>query len=255
MMSKAHDLVAITWSDPESTVEETCELWRGHFDALSHAYLKLGHEPSQLLTRIFVMVLRYETLTEVKSAYQSALPKRMLQTLQDCFGVRCECFASPLNRYCDVFCSLFPDTDHFFGSRGSFFDFRPKMGSFEVNPPFDQMSVVCTFKHIFELLKEAEEQRCPLSFIMCLPQMDFNENFGEIRADMKRFTMRREVARRGQHAYLMGLQHRQTGDSQQWVPTKDSNLYWLQNSEASMMWPATHEKVELTMAAFAKDPN
>ena len=117
MMSKAHDLVAITWSDPESTVEvlsptpipaptlvqassghhsragarsqasaacvipftnpssvlspptcrrrtfvpaaippaalpsipapfspfqETCELWRGHFDALSHAYLKLG---------------------------------------------------------------------------------------------------------------------------------------------------------------------------------------------------------------------
>jgi len=125
---------------------ESCELWRAHFDALSHSYIKAGHASDHLLTRIFVMVLRYETLTEVKSAYQAALPKRMLQTLQDCFGVRCECFASPLNRYCDVFCSLFPDTDYFFGSRGSFFDFRPKMGSFEVNPPFDQMSVVYTFK-------------------------------------------------------------------------------------------------------------
>jgi hypothetical protein len=58
----------------------------------------------------------------------------------------------------------------------------------------------------------------------------------------------------GQHAYLMGLQHRQTGDSETWVPTKDSNVYWLQNSEASMMWPATAENVNAVMAAFVAQP-
>jgi len=244
------ELVRIKWTHPERGTAECCELWQDHFDSLSHAYLKAGHDPKRMLTRIFVMVLRYETLTEVKSAYQAALPKSMLQTLQDCFGVRCECFASPLNRYCDVFCSLFLDTDHFFGSRGSFFDFRPKMGSFEVNPPFDQMSVVYTFKHIFDLLKEAEQQQQPLSFVMCCPQMDFNENFKEVKEDLKKYTVRHEVARRGCHSYLMGLQHRQTGDSQKWVPTKDSNLYWLQNREATMMWPATTENVEAVMTAF-----
>ena len=51
-------------------------------------------------------------------------------------GVNMECFASPLNSRYARFCSAFPDTDAAFGSRGSFFHFRPTHGSFQANPPF-----------------------------------------------------------------------------------------------------------------------
>jgi hypothetical protein len=50
-------------------------------------------------------------------------------------GVSVECFASPLNCHLPAFCSAFPDTDAAFGSLGSFFDFFPTEGSFQVNPP------------------------------------------------------------------------------------------------------------------------
>lgn len=46
----------------------------------------------------------------------------------------CQCFASPLNVHLPQFCSAFPDTDTPFGSAGSFFDFVPSEGSFEVCP-------------------------------------------------------------------------------------------------------------------------
>jgi hypothetical protein len=57
------------------------------------------------------------------------------------FGVKHECFASPLNAELASFNSLFPDTDSFFGGRGSFFDFAPLTGSFECNPPADHAAV------------------------------------------------------------------------------------------------------------------
>jgi phosphorylated CTD-interacting factor 1 len=97
----------------------------------------------------FNSLCRYASGT--KSGHQAALPALAMQALRDDFGVRHECFASPLNAETSSFCSLFPDTDRFFGSSGSFFDFFPKMGSFECNP-FDYSSVERTLEHIVELL-------------------------------------------------------------------------------------------------------
>eukprot|EP00658_Telonema_sp_P-2_P003512 TRINITY_DN11305_c0_g1_i2.p1 TRINITY_DN11305_c0_g1~~TRINITY_DN11305_c0_g1_i2.p1 ORF type:complete len:396 (+),score=97.71 TRINITY_DN11305_c0_g1_i2:134-1321(+) len=161
-------MVQITWRGcPHSDQgPEHCQLWKSHFDQLRAKYMGGGHDPARMLSRILVMVLRYETLSEVKSAYQAALPKEVVQVMQSDFGVRCECFASPLNCYCDNFCSLFPDTDSYFGSRGSFFDYAPDFGSYECNPPFDQMSVLNTFTHILKLLRDSEELYQPLSFIV-----------------------------------------------------------------------------------------
>jgi hypothetical protein len=51
-------------------------------------------------------------------------------------GVTMECFASPLNCRYAAFCSAFQDTDGAFGSVGSFFNFRPRTGAFQANPPF-----------------------------------------------------------------------------------------------------------------------
>ena len=47
-------------------------------------------------------------------------------------SIQFECFASPLNCRYGRFCSAFPDTDMAFGSLGSFFEFRPQQGSYEV---------------------------------------------------------------------------------------------------------------------------
>jgi len=196
------------------------------------------------------MVLRYETLSEVKSAYQAALPKEVLQVMQEYFGVRCECFASPLNCYCDHFCSLFPDTDAYFGSRGSFFDYAPTLGSFECNPPFDQMSVLNTFGHIFKLLRESEDRLQPLSFIVTTAQMDFNANFSHFQHDWNRFCTKCVQVPKVSHSYLMGLQHRQTGESRYWSPSRDSALYFLQNQAGAAMWPATDEKIQLILDAW-----
>jgi len=49
---------------------------------------------------------------------QGALPVPVFECLNRVFGVTFECFASPLNCYFRQYCSAFPDTDGFFGSRG-----------------------------------------------------------------------------------------------------------------------------------------
>ena len=54
----------------------------------------------------------------------AALPTKAFRLLAEEFHVTFECFASPLNCYYSQYCSAFPDIDCYFGSRGSFFDFR-----------------------------------------------------------------------------------------------------------------------------------
>lgn len=49
---------------------------------------------------------------------QGSLPVHVFEVLHRLFGVSFECFASPLNCYFRQYCSAFPDTDGYFGSRG-----------------------------------------------------------------------------------------------------------------------------------------
>ena len=104
-------------------------------------------QKQRMHTRMLAVFLRYETLIEVSKAagMQGSVPTGAFHVLRDHFGVSGECFASPLNQtlvYLDTqnrnreerrarsiskmedgysFCSAFRDTDHWFGSRGSFF--------------------------------------------------------------------------------------------------------------------------------------
>jgi hypothetical protein len=55
--------------------------------------------------------------------FQAALNGATFRVLKEQFGVRHECFASPLNCNFEHYCSAFLDTDYLFGSCGSFFDF------------------------------------------------------------------------------------------------------------------------------------
>lgn len=74
------------------------------------------------LPRVWCMLKRYQTYLGLSSneghGTQNSLPVPVMECLYKHFGVTFECFASPLNCYFRQYCSAFPDTDSFFGSRG-----------------------------------------------------------------------------------------------------------------------------------------
>ena len=82
-----------------------------HYDKLARMYrarlrqygLPSGDE-ALMHSRIFNVLMRYETLSGTSSGYQGALPDATFQAMQNMFGVSHECFASPLNCYYGSFC-------------------------------------------------------------------------------------------------------------------------------------------------------
>jgi hypothetical protein len=83
---------------------------------------------------VFCLTCRYQTFfrnnEQINEGYgmQAALPSRVLAELNELFEVSQEMFASPFNCFFKSYCSAFFDTDVFFGSNGSFFDFEPETG-------------------------------------------------------------------------------------------------------------------------------
>ena len=68
------------------------------------------------------------------------------------------------------FCSLFYDTDKYFGSVGSFWDYSaPDGGSFEVNPPFDPKSTQKCLEKMNQLLDDSDARGKAISFILVVP--------------------------------------------------------------------------------------
>lgn len=114
--------------------------------------------------RVYCMLKRYQTFlgnatTQQREAEltQASLPVTVFECLHRHFGVTFECFASPLNSYFRQYCSAFGDTDSYFGSRGSFLEFKPVSGSFEVNPPYCEELIDATIQHIERLLTDSVE--------------------------------------------------------------------------------------------------
>lgn len=118
----------------------------------------------------FVVALRYQSLGG--SGFHLALPTSAFEVLASEFGVLAECFASPLNCWQPRYCSAFPDCDVPFGSLGSFFDFHPRRGAFEVNPPFAPSVLARTRLHIHELLTATTDA---LSFVVTVAHWDHEE--------------------------------------------------------------------------------
>ena len=176
----------------------------------------------------------------------------MLLTLRRLLGVAHECYASPLNRYFGSYCSAFADTDSFFGSTGPFQQFWPTEGSFEANPPFDQQSVSECFEHVGVLFRAA---RGPLSFVVVIPEMDLSHRLRDVVSQLRPYLRRKALAKAGKHKYLMGLQHRPTGDGLNlfWEPEKASVLYFLQNDQGAQKWPVTDDVATLLLKCFDVD--
>lgn len=110
------------------------------------------------------MLKRYQTffgnanhLQREAELTQASLPVTVFECLHRHFSVSFECFASPLNSYFRQYCSAFGDTDSYFGSRGSFLDFKPVSGSFQVYPPHCEELIDATLQHIDRLLTDSVE--------------------------------------------------------------------------------------------------
>jgi Phosphorylated CTD interacting factor 1 WW domain len=113
---------------------------------------------------LYNLLARYNAL--LGHGMQCALPEDVFQVLHKWVQTNFECFASPLNCRYSSYCSAFPDTDTVFGSKGSFFDFYPSRGSYEVNPPFIESVMTAAVQHAHSLLEKSSDA---LSFVFIMP--------------------------------------------------------------------------------------
>lgn len=136
---------------------------------------------ASFFSRLFTMLLRYQSLLGGKGYNQgphAAVPPQVLEEMATRFDVCVEAFASPLNAQFAQFGSLFPDTDAFFGSIGSFFDTVFVSGHVEVNPPFDSAVLQRLEGHLLHQLQAASagEGDHSLLFVVVLPSHDLDES-------------------------------------------------------------------------------
>eukprot|EP00397_Hematodinium_sp_SG-2012_P018040 GEMP01018465.1.p1 GENE.GEMP01018465.1~~GEMP01018465.1.p1 ORF type:complete len:306 (+),score=77.29 GEMP01018465.1:238-1155(+) len=150
---------------------KTLKLNKTHFDRLQKAHAEnAAGDTASFDARVFALMCRYSALHG--HGYQAAVDEKTFALLEALLGVSMEMFASPLNSYFSSFCSAFYDTDRYFGSQGSFFDFMPpaKGGSFQANPPFVPETMLRMVDHMHHLLDStAHKTNAPLSFAVFVP--------------------------------------------------------------------------------------
>jgi len=240
---------------------------------LKRSYERVGHareeegvalHRARVLTRVAVMLLRYEALVQAKicCGMQGAIPPAVAEALSDNFGASHECFASPLNHHYQDYFSAFPDIDRWFGSHGSFFESYPKEGSFECNPPFAGLTAQQIGNHIDRLLRSTDR---PLSFTVFVPKQTYEVYYvmnargkgpGAEAVDMSRWhthTMQLDVKSQW---YISGDNHtmRLNDERACWDSTIDTFVLWWQNEAGRQRWPVTKKGIEELRFAFMNKP-
>nr|CAD7585766.1 unnamed protein product [Timema genevievae] len=210
------------------------------------------------LPRVWCMLKRYNAffggnLNEGQGT-QGALPVTVFECLNRMFGVTFECFASPLNCYFKQYCSVFPDTDSYFGSRGyaacfflPFLDFKPVSGSFEANPPFCEELMEAMVNHFERLLADSPE---PLSFIVFIPEWRDPAPNALLKLEASHFKRKQVVVPAFEHEYRHGFQHLISKSELNVRCAHGTLVVWLQNNSGYQRWGPTEERVEALLEAF-----
>ena len=229
---------------------------RKTLDGLIQIYrINNGQEGSvRMCGRLYNMVQRYETVTPLMSIDNvlTTLIERSMVCFHRYFGVTHECFATPLTRRLNSYCSYFPDTDKYFGSSGSFYDFFPSTGSFIALPPSnDKYNLGTMYTHITNIMQSSEN---PLSFIICVSH---NPTFDCVREipGLSPYVLHAELLPRNQHVFEIGNRHTMYRSQAPlglslWTSTRDTVIYWIQNSLGAQKWPITKESVHLIRESF-----
>ena len=122
------------------TTDFVFSLTRKRYDFLFEHYKRrhaLGHDaPMQtdFKEKCFLLILRYYTLESYNQ--QLAVSPAFYKRMQQQYNVRMELFASSLNTSLSHYCSLFPDVESDFNSRGRFDFLQVRKGMYSANPPF-----------------------------------------------------------------------------------------------------------------------
>lgn len=192
---------------------------------------------------LYTLLRRYETLFGKGETIQfhAAVTPTLFQFLTVHFKVHHECFASPLNCYYDSYNSAFIDTDGPFGSNGSFFDFYPTNGSFQVNPPYTEEVILETAKHIIQLLSVKESA---LSFIVFVPNWTEPLSEGLFLMNNSSFNVTEFILAGNNHQYVKGNSQKLSTNKYFTAPF-DTKVYFLQNDAGVRKWPVTHQKINL----------
>ncbi|KAL0476669.1 hypothetical protein AKO1_006210 [Acrasis kona] len=217
-------------------------VWVNRRKSRSRSYY--DYTDSHLKNCIARLILRYHTFFGTESYHgvglQGAITPRTFQYLSRHFDVTMECFASPLNCYYPQFCSAFIDTDRFFGSCGSFFDFYPQSGSFEANPPFTEEIMNKMVDHMEELLGATD---LPLSFIIFVP--NWTDCSPIIRLSESKYSTKVLILNAKEHRYVTGAQHKELRPHRlEYDSVHETKVAFLQNKAGSDKWKPTDSKIE-----------
>lgn len=184
---------------------------------------------------LFVMLARYHSIQG--HGYQAACNEKFFEILHEYFDVSFECFASPLNSYFNHYCSAFIDTDWCFGAVSNFFNFFPKEGSFECNPPFIPSIMLKTVEHIDFLFKNTDDDKNYLNFIVIVP--GWLDDPAICALDCSIWNKKKISISKDEHGFCDGAQH-QRKDRFRESPF-DTFIYILQNDIAETKFPITNE--------------
>ena len=161
---------------------------------------------------LYVLLRRYQTLFGTPNEngkregamFHAAAPETLFRLFREDMEVMHEGFASPFNCYFRSYGSAFPDTDGVFGSSGSFFDFRPRNGVYEVGPPYTEEVMEKTAKHCISLLEKSDDA---LTFFILVPDWRKPLQVAQAIMEESKWTTCHFVAAGGKHAYIVGDQH------------------------------------------------
>lgn len=123
-------------------------------------------DPNMLTSFIISIIIRYETLES--GNLQLAVNPQFYQKLKR-YGFAHELFASIFNCYFNSYCSLFPDLEQHFGSKGNFNDFEIISGLYVANPPFDEEVAKNMANKLVSILKS---QTNYIGILITLPAWD-----------------------------------------------------------------------------------
>ncbi|KAK2722971.1 mRNA (2'-O-methyladenosine-N(6)-)-methyltransferase-like [Artemia franciscana] len=203
------------------------------------------------LPRVWCLLKRYNTFFGLNpnegQSTQGALPVTVFECLNKHFGVTFECFASPMNSYFKQYCSAFPDTDGYFGSRGSFLDFKPISGSFEANPPFCEELMNAAVTHMEHLLANSPE---PLSFVIFVPEWRDPPPPILKRLEESPWRRRQVVVPQYEHEYRHGFQHILPKTEVNIRAAHGTVIVWLQNQPGYQKWGPSEERVDALLDAY-----
>ncbi|XP_074262692.1 mRNA (2'-O-methyladenosine-N(6)-)-methyltransferase isoform X1 [Saimiri boliviensis] len=205
----------------------------------------------RFLPRVWCLLRRYQMMFGVGlyegTGLQGSLPVHVFEALHRLFSVSFECFASPLNCYFRQYCSAFPDTDGYFGSRGPCLDFAPLSGSFEANPPFCEELMDAMVSHFEKLLEGSLE---PLSFIVFIPEWREPPTPALTRMEQSRFKRHQLILPAFEHEYRSGSQHICKKEEMHYKAVHNTAVLFLQNDPGFAKWGPTPERLQELSTAY-----